>query len=71
MFYGASKGAINGLVMPMARDLGKFKIRVAAVAPGVFETPMGKHMPKGSDLKFKKDTPLSRLGHPDEFAHFA
>ena len=34
--YGATKGAINGMVMPMARDLGKFGIRVAAIAPGIF-----------------------------------
>ena len=39
--YGASKGAINGIVLPMARDLGKFNIRVAAIAPGIFATPMG------------------------------
>ena len=44
--YGASKGAINGLVMPMARDLGRFNIRVAAIAPGIFATPMGAKMPK-------------------------
>jgi 3-hydroxyacyl-CoA dehydrogenase len=40
--YGATKGAINGMVMPMARDLGRFGIRVVAIAPGCFETPMGK-----------------------------
>ena len=34
--YGASKGALNGMVLPMARDLGKFGIRVAAIAPGIF-----------------------------------
>ena len=44
--YGASKGAINGIVLPMARDLGKLNIRVAAVAPGIFATPMGAKMPK-------------------------
>ena len=44
--YGASKGAINGIVLPMARDLGRFNIRVAAVAPGIFATPMGAKMPK-------------------------
>jgi NAD(P)-dependent dehydrogenase (short-subunit alcohol dehydrogenase family) len=38
--YSASKGAINGIVMPMARDLGKFGIRVLAIAPGIFETPL-------------------------------
>ena len=32
--YSASKGAINGMILPMARDLGKFGIRVAAIAPG-------------------------------------
>ena len=39
--YGASKGALNGMVLPMARDLGRYGIRVAAIAPGVFVTPMG------------------------------
>ncbi len=38
--YSATKGAINGMVLPMARDLGKFGIRVAAVAPGIFATPL-------------------------------
>ena len=38
--YSATKGAINGMLMPMARDLGKFGIRVMAVAPGLFNTPM-------------------------------
>jgi 3-hydroxyacyl-CoA dehydrogenase len=34
--YGATKGAVNGMVLPLARDLGKFKIRVMCLAPGVF-----------------------------------
>ena len=34
--YGATKGAIIGMVLPLARDLGKFKIRVMCLAPGVF-----------------------------------
>ena len=38
--YAASKSALSGMVMPMARDLGKFNIRVVAIAPGLFETPM-------------------------------
>lgn len=44
--YSATKGAINGMVLPMARDLGKFNIRVAAVAPGLFETPLSHAMSK-------------------------
>ena len=44
--YSASKGAINGMVMPMARDLGKYNIRVVAIAPGVFMTPIANYVPK-------------------------
>ena len=68
--YGGSKGAINGMVMPMARDLGKFGIRVAAIAPGIFETPMGHAMPKQVLTRLLADTPMARLGKPDDFAHF-
>ena len=42
--YSATKGAINGIVMPMARDLGKYGIRVAAIAPGIFATPIAAGM---------------------------
>jgi NAD(P)-dependent dehydrogenase (short-subunit alcohol dehydrogenase family) len=38
--YGASKGGIKGMVMPMARDLGRFGIRVVNIAPSPFDTPM-------------------------------
>ena len=38
--YSASKGAINGMVLPMARDLGKYGIRAVAVAPNLIQTPM-------------------------------
>ena len=43
--YSATKGAISGAVLPMARDLGKYGIRVVAIAPGVFETPIGVGTP--------------------------
>eukprot|EP00806_Schmidingerella_arcuata_P000493 Macronucleus_1442.p1 GENE.Macronucleus_1442~~Macronucleus_1442.p1 ORF type:complete len:257 (+),score=67.65 Macronucleus_1442:1-771(+) len=67
--YGASKGAINGIVLPMARDLGKLKIRVAAIAPGIFATPMGAKMPKKIQDRLNADTPMGRPGLPAEFAH--
>jgi NAD(P)-dependent dehydrogenase (short-subunit alcohol dehydrogenase family) len=41
VIYAATKGAVNAMAIPMARDLGKYKIRVMSVAPGVFQTPMG------------------------------
>ena len=40
MAYSASKGAVVGMTLPMARDLASLGVRVCAVAPGVFETPM-------------------------------
>ncbi len=70
MFYGATKGAINGMVLPMARDLGKFGIRVCAIAPGIFNTPMAKHIPPEITQKLMRDTPMGRPGHVSEFAHF-
>ena len=69
--YGSSKAAVKGLVLPMARDLGKYGIRAVAVAPGVFKTPMGDKMPNKKVLqKLMSDTPMGRPGDPDEFSHF-
>ena len=42
--YSASKGGIEGMVLPMARDLGKYKIRVLSIKAGLFETPMTSAM---------------------------
>ena len=69
--YGSSKAAIKGLVLPMARDLGKFGIRAVSIAPGVFKTPMGDKMPsKRYTDKLMNDTPMRRPGDPKEFSHF-
>jgi 3-hydroxyacyl-CoA dehydrogenase/3-hydroxy-2-methylbutyryl-CoA dehydrogenase len=68
--YSATKGAVNGMVMPMARDLGKFGIRVLAIAPGIFHTPLAHNMPKSVTDRLNADTPMGRPGQPDEFAHF-
>lgn len=68
--YSATKGAINGIVLPMARDLGRFGIRVVAVAPGIFETPMSHSFPDAVKKRLNADTALNRAGQPDEFAHF-
>ena len=74
--YSATKGAINGMLMPMARDLGKFGIRVLAVAPGLFNTPMPSLGTNYKDQEKKQKymymaTPMGRPGQPDEFAHAA
>lgn len=66
--YAASKGAIIGMTLPMARDLGKFGIRVMTIAPGIFQTPMGDHVPAKVGDVLKSNTPLGRMGKPIEFA---
>ena len=58
------------MMMPMARDLAKYGIRCAAIAPGIFETPMGAGIPKKLIMGLQNDTPYKRFGKPFEFAHF-
>lgn len=66
--YAASKGAILGMTLPMARDLGKYKIRVMTIAPGIFRTPMGSNLQEKIVQQLEKTTPLGRLGDSHEFA---
>jgi NAD(P)-dependent dehydrogenase (short-subunit alcohol dehydrogenase family) len=54
----------------MARDLGKFGIRVVSIAPGIFMTPLSHHMPEKVLQRLNADTPLGRPGVPEEFSHF-
>lgn len=62
--YGASKGAVNGMVLPISRELGKLKIRVMAISPGVFITPMTDLVPKKAMDVLKAHSPLGRFGVP-------
>ena len=70
--YGASKAAVAGLTLPMARDLSRNGIRVMTIAPGIFETPMLLGMPQDVQDALGKMVPFpSRLGKPEEYAHLA
>lgn len=51
------------MTLPMARDLGKFKIRVMTIAPGIFQTPMGAGISKKFLESMISNTPLGRLGN--------
>jgi NAD(P)-dependent dehydrogenase (short-subunit alcohol dehydrogenase family) len=62
IIYAATKGAVNAMTIPMARDLGKFKIRVMGIAPGVFHTPMGEGLQKKAVDHMISQIPISRLG---------
>ena len=67
--YSASKGGIVGMTLPSARDLSRNGIRVCAIAPGIFETPMLAGLPKDAQESLGKQVPFpSRLGRPAEFA---
>lgn len=70
--YGASKAAVVGLTLPMARDLSRNGIRVMTIAPGIFETPMLLGMPQDVQDALGRMVPFPpRLGKPDEYAHLA
>jgi NAD(P)-dependent dehydrogenase (short-subunit alcohol dehydrogenase family) len=67
--YSASKGAIVGMTLPMARDLGKWKIRVATIAPGLIETPMTSGFKDNKVGKMLiESTALKVLGNPTHIA---
>jgi NAD(P)-dependent dehydrogenase (short-subunit alcohol dehydrogenase family) len=70
--YGASKAAVVGLTLPMARDLSRNGIRVMTIAPGIFETPMLLGMPQEVQDALGRMVPFPpRLGKPHEYAHLA
>ncbi len=68
VMYPASKFAVNGMTKSLARELGKYGIRVNAVAPGVTETDMVKNLPKEMIEPLLKTIPLGRIGSPEEVA---
>ena len=72
VIYGSAKAGVNGLVLPMARDLMDVGIRVNSIMPGIFATPLMLGAPQnvldslGASVPFPK-----RLGHPAEFGSLA
>ena len=67
--YPASKFAVNGLTVSLARELGPKGIRVNAVAPGITLTDMMKAVPKEVIDPLIKQIPLRRLGQPEDIAN--
>lgn len=67
--YSASKAGIVGMTLPVARELAQFGVRVVAIAPGIFETPMMASMTDDVRASLGAQVPFpSRLGRPEEFA---
>ncbi|MGV9866149.1 SDR family NAD(P)-dependent oxidoreductase [Rhodococcus koreensis] len=70
--YAASKAGIVAMTLVAARDLAKKQIRVASIAPGIFDTPILDRL--GDEVKNQLAAPVphpARLGVPSEFAHMA
>lgn len=66
--YIASKAGVIGMTKVWARELGRYNIRVNAIAPGLVETDILKNMPEKVLEEMKRRTPLGRLGKPEEIA---
>jgi len=67
--YSASKGAIVSMTLPLAREFAAYGIRVNAIAPGVFSTPMLEALPQPAKQSLIKQIPFpSRFGKSEEFA---
>jgi NAD(P)-dependent dehydrogenase (short-subunit alcohol dehydrogenase family) len=67
--YAASKGGVAAMTLPVARELARHGIRVVAIAPGIFDTPMLAGLPRAARESLGRQMPFpSRLGRPEEFA---
>lgn len=67
--YGSAKAGINGLVLPVARDLSSEGIRINSIMPGIFATPPMLGVPKNVLDALSASVPFpKRLGKPEEFA---
>ncbi|HYC37643.1 MAG TPA: SDR family NAD(P)-dependent oxidoreductase [Usitatibacter sp.] len=67
--YAASKAGVNGMTLPIARELARFGIRVMTIAPGIFDTPMLQGMTEEVRTSLGQQVPFPpRLGRPEEYA---
>jgi NAD(P)-dependent dehydrogenase (short-subunit alcohol dehydrogenase family) len=70
--YSASKAGVAGLTLPVARELGRFGVRVATIAPGIFDTPMMAQASQEVRESLHAQVPWPpRFGRPEEYAALA
>lgn len=70
--YSASKGAVVGMTLPVARDLAQHGVRVNTIAPGLFDTPLLAALPEEARVSLGRSVPFpQRLGDPTEYAQLA
>lgn len=66
--YSAAKAGIIGLTRALAKEVGPSGIRVNCIAPGVVDTPMNAHLSPADLAALAAETPLGRIGRPEEIA---
>lgn len=66
--YAAAKGGVNAFTRALAQEVGRFGIRVNAVAPGLVDTDMTARMPAAERARLLSGIPLGRMASPDEVA---
>jgi NAD(P)-dependent dehydrogenase (short-subunit alcohol dehydrogenase family) len=72
IIYGSAKAGVNGLVLPMARDLSDLGIRVNSIMPGIFATPLMLGAKQNVLDSLSASVPFpKRLGKPEEFGSLA
>jgi NAD(P)-dependent dehydrogenase (short-subunit alcohol dehydrogenase family) len=70
--YSASKGGVVSMMLPIARELSQFGIRLCAIAPGIFNTPMVSGMSEEVQQSLAASIPFPRaLGRPEQYADLA
>ena len=69
--YSAAKAGLIGFTKALAKEVGPSGITVNAIAPGVIETDMNRSLSEEDLIALKDETPLSRLGRPEEIARAA
>lgn len=69
--YSASKAAVIGMTQALAKEVGPSGIRVNCIAPGVIQTDMNAHLDEETMAALSEETPLMRIGQPDEVARAA
>ena len=68
VLYSISKAGIDGMTKALAKELGPSNVRVNSIAPGLINTDMNKNLNEEEIEQLRKETPLERIGKPEDIA---
>ena len=66
--YAAAKAGIDGMTKSLAKELGPSNIRINSIAPGCMNTDMNKYLTQEEWQEIKNETPLQKIGQPEDIA---